>query len=245
VQISDDGSLDSRDTQSSTFSDRFSPECADLRVPYVQPLALPEQVFRANPSITQDQAENLEQCTRGQATSKLWHEERTRRITSSKFGLVCKKMKLLQKYPDRSVSDSFYKNIYSQRCFKSKATDYGIDNEINALNEYKTMSSNHIHTCGLIVNPVIPFLAATPDALVCDNGEAGCVEVKCPLSCKDLTPVEATSVQSNFYLELCPITGALALKRDHNYYYQVQGQLLVSGLPFCGFYYIYAERNKH
>ena len=37
--------------------------------------------------------------------------------------------------------------------------------------------------CGLFVNPVIPWLAATPDTVVEIGGGMGYLEVKCPFVC--------------------------------------------------------------
>ena len=209
--------------------------CANLRVPNIPPIHLASQVFGDTKLINQKQAELLESRTRDQAQSALWHKERATRITASKFGDGCKKIAATAKFPDSDIDCSFLKTIYKASTFQSVATNYGIKNEIMRLHEYMTVSGNHVHKCGLVVNPSIPFLGASPDGLVCENGVAGLVEVKCPYSCKDLSVVEATNTLSKFFLELSPVTGKFMLKKDHNYYHQVQGQLLITGLSFCDF----------
>ena len=101
---------------------------------------------------------------------------------------------------------------------------------------YRAKSQNHVHDCGLIVNPLFPCLGASPDGKVCDNGETGLLEVKCPFSARNMTIKEAVSPNSglrNFFLT-CDGDN-FSLKKSHPYWYQVQGQLLVSGAKFCDF----------
>jgi hypothetical protein len=64
---------------------------------------------------------------------------------------------------------------------------------------------------------------ASPDGLImCNCCSQGVLEVKCPFSCTDKTFLEATS-ESSFFLQNCD--GNFSLKKDHAYYYQIQGQL--------------------
>ena len=55
----------------------------------------------------------------------------------------------------------------------------------------------------------------------------GLVAIKCPFTLRNLTPEEACA-DPNFYCHL--VNGEAALKKDHPYYYQVQGQLRLTGL---------------
>lgn len=41
------------------------------------------------------------------------------------------------------------------------------------------------------INNAFPFLAATPDGKLCENGECGIVEIKCPYLARDLSISEA------------------------------------------------------
>jgi len=47
-------------------------------------------------------------------------------------------------------------------------------------------TGNHVHNCGLVVNPTFPCIAASPDGKVCENGITGLLEVKCPYSIRDM-----------------------------------------------------------
>lgn len=87
-----------------------------------------------------------------------------------------------------------------------------------------------VEPCGLFIDRQYPFLAASPDGMF-DN--KGLVEVKCPAKAKDLTPVEAVK---NKVIKYCTeYEGEIFLKKNHNYYYQVQGQLRVTNKPYCLF----------
>ena len=189
--------------------------CGDLQVPRCLPFPNPNQVFLTR-TITQDQAEMLEATTRAQRSSAKWFKERQGRITSSNFGMVCQKIDILDKFPDKTVSESFFKTVYASKGFSTVATKYGVNNEAAAITQYEILRGVHVHQCGLVINPAIPFLGASPDSLVCDSLQVGMVEVKCPYTARDMTPGSASGRIKDFFLELSPMTGELTLKRDHS-----------------------------
>jgi len=85
-----------------------------------------------------------------------------------------------------------------------------------------------VRNCGLFINPNYPFLGASPDGLV---GESGIVEIKCPFNGKN----SKISPGINFpFLEFTD-DGIIKLKRNHNYYYQIIGQLALSKKAKCYF----------
>ena len=51
------------------------------------------------------------------------------------------------------------------------------------------------------------------------------VEIKCPLKCLEATIEELATSDRTFCLDLDCEEGRLRLKKSHNYYYQIQGQL--------------------
>ena len=59
------------------------------------------------------------------------------------------------------------------------------------------------------------------------------MEIKCPDSIWDMTIADAISDNMKCCLEV--VEGKYHFKQTHEYWYQVQGQLLVSGAPFCDF----------
>ena len=108
------------------------------------------------------------------------------------------------------------------------------------------MSANnnnlHVHDCGLVVNPAYSFLAATPDGKVCDGGTTGVLEIKCPYGARNMTVAEAVDKIPNFFM--ATFGNCTKLKKNHPYFYQVQGQLMVTGAPFCDFV-VYTSKDIH
>lgn len=74
---------------------------------------------------------------------------------------------------------------------------------------------------------------ATPDFLLtCSCCGYGCGEVKCPVTIENCN-FQSYTAEKKSCLE--SVDGKLQLKRDHQYYYQVQQQLRVTGRQFCDF----------
>ena len=175
----------------------------------------------------------VEQHTRPQAASKRWHEEHFARITASKFGEIVKsrtKLTLCSRllYPDTSKSlDS------------SAAIQWGRDNEAVALKQYSEQLYDELYVSesGIHISEY-GFLGASPDGLVCrvqDNSIAGIVEVKCPYSARNCTVEEACHSKPNFFCLYDSVEECVHLKKTHNYFYQVQGQMGVLNARWCEF----------
>ncbi|GBO24640.1 hypothetical protein AVEN_219042-1 [Araneus ventricosus] len=114
-----------------------------------------------------------------QSLSHLWIEERRKRLNASNFVFVCNRL-------PHAKCDNIVKNIlYSN--FESSGMKYGKKHEKDAIEELKKMGIK-IKSSGLFIDENLPFLAATPDGLIDDDGT---VEIKCPSSCSDLTPEES------------------------------------------------------
>lgn len=77
-----------------------------------------------------------------------------------------------------------------------------------------------------------PFLAASPDGLV---GENGIVEIKCPFVA--INTLNAVDAVNNKLLKYCNITNdnRIELKPEHKYYYQVMGQMRITDRKLCYF----------
>ena len=181
----------------------------------------------AHLSLSQDDAQNLERNTKMQADSELWIIKRKERITASTFGSF-----LMRK---AAISQAFLKNIFNRK-FKSLPTSYGTANEPIAKRIYIKRMKCHVHDNGLVVNPLLPYLGASPDGIVCDNGETGILEIKCPYAARNMNFEEACispNVNVNFCLK--KVGDDFQLRQDHKHWFQVQGQLLVTGAQFCDF----------
>ncbi|CAG2252563.1 unnamed protein product [Mytilus edulis] len=99
----------------------------------------------------------------------------------------------------------------------------------------------------LIIDKNHKFLACSPDGLVNENGEMGVIEIKNILQKKNMSFIQATKKVSNFCLQYTD--EKVQLKKKHNYYFQCQGLLNISGLPWLDFiarstspYQIHIER---
>lgn len=105
-----------------------------------------------------------------------------------------------------------------------------------------------VYDCGLVVNPSHPYLGASPDGKVFDPSSTspfGSLEIKCPYTWRHNLIHEACQ-DPNFPCAM--VDGVPRLKRDHKqgYYAQVQGQLALSGLPWCDFVvYLSGSHSLH
>ncbi|KAH6942122.1 hypothetical protein HPB50_001145 [Hyalomma asiaticum] len=109
----------------------------------------------------------------------------------------------------------------------SEAIRHGKDHECVALRQLENDCNVVVKQCGLFVGQENPFLGASPDGLF---GEDVLVEVKCPYSARDLTPlVRAKKITYCTENE----DGKLQLKSNSNYWYQVQGRMNISRRQKC------------
>ncbi|GBN00760.1 hypothetical protein AVEN_220265-1 [Araneus ventricosus] len=90
-----------------------------------------------------------------------------------------------------------------------------------------------IKSSGLFIDEYLPFLAATPDGLIDDDGT---VEIKCPSSCSDLTPVESILKRKITFWTIDKKNNEIkGINPKHLYYFQIQGQLHISKRKYCLF----------
>ena len=96
-----------------------------------------------------------------------------------------------------------------------------------------------IRETGVIIQPIIFWLAASPDGLINDKSSdnentSGLVEIKCPKSKRSATITELLADKS-FYLT--KVHDELVLKKDHpnGYYTQIQMAMGLAGASFCDF----------
>ena len=82
-------------------------------------------------------------------------------------------------------------------------------------------------------------MGASPDGLVIDPSEQqplGLVEIKCPARAEKLSLFDlSTNKEHKSTFCLRYIRDTYELKRRHNYYYQVQGQLHITRRSWCDF----------
>ena len=188
--------------------------------------------------VTKDKLNYIEMKTRAQSQSAEWKCERKYRFTASNFGLITKR---------KRNHNSLINNLLNPKPFHSRYTAHGNKYESTALQQYQKYMHSFgksivLLKSGFVVCRDAPFLGASPGGKVIDAGCSepyGLVEVKCPETKYRVSPLDACS-DPKFYLH--EIAGKPQLRRDHNYYAQVQGQLGVTQAKWCDFL-IYTSRG--
>ena len=164
--------------------------------------------------------QEVEEQTREQHKSGRWHKERKYKLTSSRFGEICKRRGYDLKYCESLSSN--------QRDLSHiPAVKFGLNQEKVALEQFKErMRFDVIKKAGFFISKAYPHLGASPDGIVpaSDLNDEALVEVKCSYA-------NRFSGEPPNYLN--KVAGHFKLKRGHKYYYQIQGQLHCTGLEMC------------
>jgi len=171
---------------------------------------------------------------RTQACEK-WIESRVGRLTSSVFGAVCK-------LKASSKPDNIIKLVMNYSTVETKATKRGRSHKMAARRVYqKNVQILHpglkVFNSGLVVSCKYPHLGTSPDGVVvccqkCLDGN-GLVEIKCPYKHRFNTLEEAFK-DTTLCCEM--LNGHMKLRRRHAYYYQIQGQLALTGRAWCDYF---------
>ena len=188
--------------------------------------------------VTVEQATELTRETVDQDPSlnSLWQQLRRPRLTASAFGTVIKRRKNFEKLVETI--------LYKPPPGTIPALEWGRSHEDTARQWYVTHMtkqfgpSYQVSRTGIHISTTHPWLAASPDGVVEDPTQAegrrfGLLEIKCPYSGRTMTPEVACQEVNQFCSSLTD--GQVMLKKTHNYYYQVQGQLEITQLPWCDF----------
>ena len=179
-----------------------------------------EQLHLRSLCVNLSESHKIEEETRGQSAAPVWHSLRKERVTASTFREIC------HVRGPSSVESLAQRIIRGTR--QTTLMKRGLDLETGALKDYATLKNTNLRRCGLVVHPDAPWLGASPDGLVYDPLERpsyGLVEIKCP---------NAQSYIDCKYLRVDEL-GTHKLKESHSYYWQVQGQLLITGMEWCDF----------
>ena len=142
----------------------------------------------------------VEQSTRGQVESGLWHDLRVARLTSSRFGEIVKRK-------ETTPPDNLLAGLMGYRKQKElggvPSIKWGVKNEPKARDEYIKHMKSKGHDIswrhsGLNLHPAYAFIGASTDGKVADSlldtNTLGCLEIKCPYS-----------IDNSSLLELSPL----------------------------------------
>ena len=192
-------------------------------------------------TITPEEIQETERLTKGQSRNKFWFQKRKTVLTASNFGNVAK----TKVEPSKKLKAILYSN------FTTEAVQYGIESEQKATDLFtREMSKDGITVTveepGLSLSKDKPYLGASLDRIVTitDTNEKWGMEIKSPFSKAGMTVDEACK-SKNFFLEKLS-DGSVRLKRNHDYFCQVQGQLYCSIMPLKGIFLLCTlERTCH
>ena len=111
-----------------------------------------------------------------------------------------------------------------------KAVQWGVNNEEEAIKAFTLKTGKTVKETGIWFHSS-GILGASPDGLVDDETV---LETKCPYTERNLTIEEAVK-SATFCLEKNEDGEGYALKKDHVYWHQVQGEMYFSLRKFCFF----------
>ena len=103
-----------------------------------------------------------------------------------------------------------------------------MDNEEEAIRAFTLKTGKMVTETGIWFDSS-GILGASPDVLI---DEETVLETKCPYTEQNLTTEEAVK-SATFWLEKCESGQGYALKKDHVYWHQVQGEMYFSCRKFC------------
>ncbi|KAL2088077.1 hypothetical protein ACEWY4_016905 [Coilia grayii] len=176
-----------------------------------------------------EMAHKIEISTRAQSKDHDWHMLPQTRMTSSRFREVCH-------VRGHSSGESLAQRMI-RGTRQTGSMRRGSEMEFQATKEYVQCNNVNYAPCGLVLHPVAPWLGASPDSLVYDPTATPCyglVEIKCP---NVKSYIRATLIVNSYMSN-----GTFKLKKSHAYFWQVQGQLLITGLEWCNFF-VWAEED--
>ncbi len=118
-------------------------------------------------------------------------------------------------------------SIYEPKQLSTPPILHGKKYENRAIEKFEKCFDVNVKKNGLFVNPKYPFLGASPDGLVLNDA---LVEVKCPFTGRNCNISPGKGFDFLTFDD-----DSVTLKRNHKYYYQVQGQLGLCQRKYCYF----------
>ena len=189
------------------------------------------EIFKTQITCTREEIEALAEATKGQRTNPLWMQSRRGRLTASNFGPALRAKRAGKTIMKKVTAD--FKGMAG-----IKSLQWGLDHEqdgfqaasVTAKALFSDTDDVSVTETGLWLTES-GILGASPDGLI---GANGILEIKCPCSLRKCTSIK-NDMKADFYMEL--IDGQhLQLKKNHDYWHQVQGQMYVCQKSFCLFY---------
>jgi putative phage-type endonuclease len=206
----------------------YGKNAADVEENALENLITRCENYLENVYVSEKKITEIFEATLGQNQDE-WFNQRKIRLTASNFGKICSRR-------DQTDPSNLIKSILYVSQLSSREIEYGKLHESIARTQYEVKTGNKVALSGLIIDKNNPWLACSPDGLVFDPKDGnGLVEIKC-IGSKDyrMSPIEQICEEKkNFYLR--KNEQSFELKRNHQYYYQIQGQIIITNRHFCDF----------
>ncbi|XP_049820539.1 uncharacterized protein LOC126264889 [Aethina tumida] len=175
----------------------------------------------------------INEKTIGQFNNPNYLTERMHRLTASNFGDVIK-------LKESTSCDSIVKKILRKNNFSTEATKYGKINETVAIKKFEEEYNKIVKPAGLFVDVLHGYLGASPDGIISEDE----IVVKCSYK----TFKSGYSLEEGIIRKQIPYLSMkdnkIALRKNHEYYYQIQGQLNIIGAKRCYFIVYSGPKNK-
>lgn len=147
--------------------------------------------------------------------SEEWHLARLGRATASRFGDIMAKIKSGEAAQRRNYrAELVAERLTGERVdfFQSSAMAWGTETEPLARLRYSLITGNDAEECGFFAHEKL-MTGASPDGLI---GDDGALEIKCPNTATHIETLRRGTV-------------------PYQYYWQVMGQLWLTGRKWCDF----------
>lgn len=186
--------------------------------------------FLKQMELSDQQRDELQKQTIDQSSSQEWLENRKNRLTASMFGKICKRKENI------SCAPLVKAIVKPQKLSNIPSITYGRDNEQTALTQLSLQENVTIARCGLFIHKTLQYLGASPDGIYKDkDGKTGLVEVKCPFSAKNMQAEEAIKTKKIKFWKFNTRNNTIVIDKNHDYYFQIQGQLNITEMDICLF----------
>ncbi|KAL5021765.1 hypothetical protein ScPMuIL_000920 [Solemya velum] len=184
--------------------------------------------------VSEAATEVLQKLTVAQSGCEEWKKQRLGRITASNFHRTFTRSQTLQRDPTADPSSLIASVMGYTNTPTTTAMKHGLSMEPHAKTEY-TSSMKRMHknfraeNVGIVLFKEKPYISASADLLTsCKCCGEGLCEIKCPETIKDQIP----TAENLPYIDIKD-DGELELKKNHSYYFQIQGQMGVLNRQFC------------
>jgi len=155
------------------------------------------------------------------STEAEWQQQRLGKFTASRFGDLMKQGRKKDERFGKMALNYMYEKIAEiitgvPHFVDSRAIEWGNDHEDEAIDVFESKTGAEVQRMGTVFHqyPKLHYVGSSPDGFI---GEDGIIEVKCP------------------YVSANHIKTALTQELSDEYYFQVQGNLMVTGKHWCEF----------